>query len=166
VPAVAKARAVSWSWGRPCRPTVPKADVMLPIANVVEEEGTFTNLRGRVQRFLQAKATQGMARPSWYVLSDLLGAMGEKAEYFTASDGLRRACRGEPAFAGLSYDTLGLRGCPSSTRPPSRRPPDERLPRDGPHCCRRRLIRRLLRTSGPGSSPRRSSCWSSSRCTW
>ena len=35
------------------------ANVVLPIANCVEEEGTFTNLRGRVQRFLQAKAAPG-----------------------------------------------------------------------------------------------------------
>jgi NADH-quinone oxidoreductase subunit G len=30
------------------------ADVVLPLANMAEEEGTFTNGRGRVQRFLQA----------------------------------------------------------------------------------------------------------------
>jgi NADH dehydrogenase/NADH:ubiquinone oxidoreductase subunit G len=91
---------------------LPKADIILPIANVVEEEGTFTNLRGRVQRFLQAKATPGMARPSWYVLSDLLGAMGEKAEYFTAADAFAALAGAEPAFARLSFDTLGLRGLP------------------------------------------------------
>ena len=52
------------------------ASVVLPIANFAEEEGTFTNLRGRVQRFMQAKAAPGFARPSWYVLSDLLAAVG------------------------------------------------------------------------------------------
>ncbi len=40
-----------------------RAAVVLPITNVVEEEGTLTNLRGRVQRFLQAKAAPGVARP-------------------------------------------------------------------------------------------------------
>ncbi len=50
---------------------------MLPIANFTEEEGTFTNLRGRVQRFLQAKAAPGFARPSWFVLADLLAALGD-----------------------------------------------------------------------------------------
>jgi len=39
----------------------------LLLENMVEEEGTFTNLRGRVQRFLQARAAPGMARPSWWV---------------------------------------------------------------------------------------------------
>jgi NADH-quinone oxidoreductase subunit G len=62
------------------------AAVVLPIANFVEEEGTFTNLRGRVQRFMQAKQAPGFARPSWYVLSDLLGMMGVKGNYRLASD--------------------------------------------------------------------------------
>jgi NADH dehydrogenase/NADH:ubiquinone oxidoreductase subunit G len=52
---------------------------VLPITNFAEEEGTFTNLRGRVQRFLQARAAPGLARPSWFVLSDLLGSLGEAA---------------------------------------------------------------------------------------
>ena len=53
-----------------------RAAVILPMANTLEEEGTFTNLRGRVQRFLQAKAAPGVARPSWYVLADLVTAVG------------------------------------------------------------------------------------------
>jgi NADH-quinone oxidoreductase subunit G len=91
---------------------LPRADVILPIANAVEEEGTFTNLRGRVQRFLQAKAAPGLARPSWYVLADLLGAIGEPAQYFTAGEVFTALATANPAFAGLSYDVLGLRGRP------------------------------------------------------
>ena len=83
---------------------------VLPIANVVEEEGTFTNLRGRVQRFLQARAAPGLARPSWYVLADLLIAAGEKAEYFSASAVFDGLVKSEAAFAGLSYDGLALKG--------------------------------------------------------
>lgn len=91
---------------------LPKADIILPIANMTEEEGTLTNLRGRVQRYLQAKAAPGMSRPSWYVLADLLGAMGEQADYFVAADAFAALAASEPSFAGLSYDTLGLRGLP------------------------------------------------------
>jgi NADH-quinone oxidoreductase subunit G len=86
------------------------AAVVLPITNVAEEEGTFTNLRGRVQRFTQAKAGPGYARPSWYALSDLLAAMGEKGGWFLASEVFAAAAAETPDFAGLSYDTLGLRG--------------------------------------------------------
>jgi NADH-quinone oxidoreductase subunit G len=85
---------------------------VLPISNFVEEEGTFTNLRGRVQRFLQAKAAPGLARPSWFVLADLLASLGEQASYFVPSDVFAALAASHSEFAGLSYDTIGLRGLP------------------------------------------------------
>ena len=92
------------------RPTTTVATVALPIATVVEEEGTFTNLRGRVQRFLQAKQAPGLARPSWYVLADLLASLGEKAGFHTASEAFDALAVGEAPFAGLSYGALALSG--------------------------------------------------------
>jgi NADH-quinone oxidoreductase subunit G len=86
------------------------AAVVLPIANMVEEEGTYTNLRGRVQRFLQAKAAPGIARPSFFVVGDLLAAMGEGSGYWTASQAFDAMVAARPAFAGMSYDSLGLKG--------------------------------------------------------
>jgi NADH-quinone oxidoreductase subunit G len=85
---------------------------VLPITNFAEEEGTFTNLRGRVQRFLQAKAAPGLARPSWFVLSDLLGSLGEAADYFVPADVFAALAASHPEFAGLTYDRIGLRGLP------------------------------------------------------
>jgi NADH-quinone oxidoreductase subunit G len=87
-----------------------RADVVLPIANYVEEEGTLTNLRGHVQRFLQARAAPGMARPSWYVLADLCNALGDRQDALTAAQAFAAAAAAQPAFAGMSYDGLGLRG--------------------------------------------------------
>jgi NADH-quinone oxidoreductase subunit G len=86
------------------------AAVVLPIANFAEEEGTFTNLRGRVQRFMQAKAAPGFARPSWYVLSDLLAGMGAGTNYSLASDVFKQLASVRSEFAGMSYDALGLKG--------------------------------------------------------
>jgi NADH dehydrogenase/NADH:ubiquinone oxidoreductase subunit G len=88
------------------------ADAVLPIANMVEEEGTFTNLRGRVQRFMQARAAPGMARPTWWVLGDLLRAIGDPGNYFLASDVFSALAATRSEFAGLSYDSIGLRGLP------------------------------------------------------
>jgi NADH-quinone oxidoreductase subunit G len=88
------------------------ADAVLPIANMAEEEGTFTNIRGRVQRFLQARAAPGMARPSWWVLGDLLANMGEQSNYFLASDVFAALAAARSEFAGMSYESLGLRGTP------------------------------------------------------
>jgi NADH-quinone oxidoreductase subunit G len=86
------------------------AAAVLPIANFTEEEGTFTNLRGRVQRFMQAKAAPGFARPSWFVIADLLAALGTRGDYMLASDVFAALAAEQPQFSGMSYDTLGLRG--------------------------------------------------------
>ncbi len=89
---------------------LPANAIQLPIANFSEEEGTFTNLRGRVQRFLQAKAAPGLARPSWFVLADLVAATGKKGGYLTAEAVFATLAVGEAPFAGMSYDALGLKG--------------------------------------------------------
>ena len=86
------------------------ASVVLPIANMSEEEGTFTNLRGRVQRFTQAKAPPGFARPSWWVLGDLLAALGGANAGALPSDVFAALAAGHREFRGISYDTLGMRG--------------------------------------------------------
>jgi NADH-quinone oxidoreductase subunit G len=91
---------------------IPVPAVVLPIANVAEEEGTFTNLRGRVQRFLQAKAAPGLARPSWYVLADLNAALGMPADHVLPGAVFEALATAEPAFGGLSYEGLGLYGAP------------------------------------------------------
>jgi NADH-quinone oxidoreductase subunit G len=81
------------------------ASIVLPVANVAEEDGTFVNRDGRVQRYFQARTAPGMARPAWWVLGELLetpidGAAEAFALVAAAVDG----------FAGLSYSTLGLTG--------------------------------------------------------
>lgn len=88
------------------------AQVVLPIANCVEEDGTFTNLRGRVQRFFQARSAPGLARPSVLVLGDLLAALGDGPGYWTAEQAFTALAAEHPAFAGLRYDTLGMSGAP------------------------------------------------------
>ncbi len=89
-----------------------RAHVVLPLTNIAEEEGTLTNLRGRVQRFLQAKAAPGVARPSWYVLADLLAAFGAEGSYLAPSDVFEALSAAHAPFATLDYDALGLRGLP------------------------------------------------------
>jgi len=89
-----------------------RATVVLPITNIVEEEGTLTNLRGRVQRFLQAKAAPGVARPTWYVLADLLVAVGGEGQFYLPSEVFAALAATHASYAGLDYEALGLRGLP------------------------------------------------------
>jgi NADH-quinone oxidoreductase subunit G len=93
------------------------ASVVLPIANFAEEEGTVTNLRGRVQRFTQARQAPGETRPSWLVLGDLLGALGRQSDFFLPSEVFARLAASNKSFAGLSYDTIGFKGLPLADAP-------------------------------------------------
>jgi NADH-quinone oxidoreductase subunit G len=86
------------------------ASIVLPIANYAEEEGTFTNLRGCVQRFSQAKAAPGMSRPSWWVVGDVLAALGKGDAYYLASEVFSAMAADVDDFAGMTYDALGMRG--------------------------------------------------------
>ncbi|MEO8194829.1 MAG: 2Fe-2S iron-sulfur cluster-binding protein [Gemmatimonadales bacterium] len=98
---------------------IDNPEVVLPITNFAEEEGTFTNLRGRVQRFTQAKAGPGGARPSWLVLGDLLGALGAQEQFFLPSDVFANLAATKSEFKGLSYDTIGMRGLPVLSAQPA-----------------------------------------------
>jgi NADH-quinone oxidoreductase subunit G len=96
------------------------AAIALPTSTMAEEEGTFTNLRGRVQRYFQASAAPGMSRPAWWILGDLLTQLGEQTSAYTASEAFAALAAARPEFAGLSYETLGLRGQVMSGQPAAR----------------------------------------------
>ena len=94
------------------------AHVVLPIANVAEEEGTFVNRDGRVQRYFQAKPAPGMARPAWWVFSEVLAILGEGNGIATAAAAFDRVAASAEPFRGLSYAQLGLAGAPTSAAVP------------------------------------------------
>jgi predicted molibdopterin-dependent oxidoreductase YjgC len=86
------------------------AKVVLPVANVAEEDGTFVNRDRRVQRYFQAKTSPGMARPAWWVLGQLLHELGRGEPLFSAEAAFDLLAETEQAFAGLSYEHLGVSG--------------------------------------------------------
>ena len=65
------------------------ADFVLPATTHAEQEGTFTNHVGRVQRFSPALQAPGMARPPWLVIGALVGEL-------TEASGPRQASEGHP----------------------------------------------------------------------
>ncbi len=87
-------------------------DIVLPITNVAEEDGTFVNRDGRVQRYFQAKPAPGMARPAWWVLAELMGngERGTGKGIQTAAEAFDLLAQSVDAFAGLSYAVLELGG--------------------------------------------------------
>jgi NADH-quinone oxidoreductase subunit G len=87
-----------------------RARVVLPLANLAEEDGTLVNRDRRVQRYSQARTAPGMARPAWWVLSELEAELGRGSPVVSAAEAFAILAAEEPAFAGLSYAALGTAG--------------------------------------------------------
>ena len=108
--------------------TAKVADVVLPSAQWAEEEGTVTNLEGRVIRRKRALDPPGQARTDVDALCALARALGKTRGFsFDSSQAvfeeLRAATRGGPAdYSGISYDRIERDGgvfwpCPSDDHP-------------------------------------------------
>jgi assimilatory nitrate reductase catalytic subunit len=90
--------------------TAMAADVVLPVAQWAEEEGTMTNLEGRVLRRRRAMHPPDGVRTDLEVVSGLaaqLGVAGIPSEARAVFDELRAASAGGIAdYSGISYDRL------------------------------------------------------------
>jgi NADH-quinone oxidoreductase subunit G len=76
------------------------ADFCLPLTTFAEQEGTFTNVQGRIQRFWPGLLPPGSSRPGWLVLGALVAAL-------TDADPPRRA---DQAFAMVASNVAELQG--------------------------------------------------------
>ena len=96
--------------GTVASPALAGADFVLPVTSFAEQEGTFTNFEGRVQRFWPALNPPPMARPAWQVLGVLLAGLDDGTAPATAGDAFLRVAELYEAFRGLSYPQIGTRG--------------------------------------------------------
>lgn len=108
------------------------ADVILPSASFLENEGTLTNLEGRVLLREAVRPVPEKVKLDWEILSDLAGRMG-KGSYFQYGSAeeifeeLRRASRGGRAdYYGITYERLKKEEgiywpCPSLDHPGEQR---------------------------------------------
>ena len=87
-----------------------RPELVLPMANVSEEDGTFVNRDRRVQRYFQARSAPGMARPAWWILGEILGALGSGGQFSSAEEAFVLLAQTEAPFKGLSYKALGVAG--------------------------------------------------------
>jgi NADH-quinone oxidoreductase subunit G len=87
------------------------AALVLPVTNMAEENGTYVNRDGRLQRFQQARAQPGMARPAWWVAGEVLGGPGPDADApATASEAFDLLAARLDVLSGLSHAELGFSG--------------------------------------------------------
>jgi NADH-quinone oxidoreductase subunit G len=87
-----------------------RADVVLPVTTFAEQEGSFTNHEGRVQRYWPGLQGPGAARPAWLVLGALLAQRTGESPATRADLAFARVAREIPAFQGLTWADLGTRG--------------------------------------------------------
>ncbi len=90
--------------------TSARAHWVLPAAAWVERDGTYTNFLGRVQRFRQAVEPLGQALPEWEILGRVLEALGAGPRPPRAERWFRELAAAVPAFAGLTYQSIGDTG--------------------------------------------------------
>jgi assimilatory nitrate reductase catalytic subunit len=107
--------------------TAAIADVVLPTAQWAEEEGTMTNLEGRVLRRQALRPPPPGVRTDLAIIADLAVRLGAQ-RHFTAEpevvfEELRRASAGGPAdYAGVSWERIEAEDgvfwpCPSPNGP-------------------------------------------------
>ncbi len=90
--------------------TAKLAHYLLPGCAHAEKRGTFTNAKGRVQRFMKAIEPRGDARPEWEFLHELVfNVTGQNG--FVSIEGLFNQMAAEvAAFNGLTWASLGDTG--------------------------------------------------------
>jgi predicted molibdopterin-dependent oxidoreductase YjgC len=93
-------------------PTAAYAHWVLPTAAYLEKDGTFVNKDGRVQRIHLAFPPLTDSRADWDVLLEVARRMSRPFSARKPKEIFRALAEEVEAFAGMSYDTLGLQGAP------------------------------------------------------
>jgi predicted molibdopterin-dependent oxidoreductase YjgC len=90
--------------------TTKLAHYLLPGCAHVEKRGTFTNAKGRVQKFMKAVEAPGDARPEWEFLHDLVYNVTGQDGFLTIEGLFNEMAKDVPAFNGLAWASLGDTG--------------------------------------------------------
>ncbi len=77
------------------------ADVFLPVTAWGEQDGTVTNLEGRVQRVARKVSAEGTSMPDWRIAAELAVRLREDFDLATADEVLDEIARVAPAFASV-----------------------------------------------------------------
>ncbi|MGO8677939.1 MAG: molybdopterin-dependent oxidoreductase [Limisphaerales bacterium] len=87
--------------------TTALAHYLLPGCAHAQKRGTFTNTKGRVQKFMKAVEPPGDARPEWEFLHDLVFNLAGQNVSLTIEGLFNQMAKEVPAFNGLSWAGLG-----------------------------------------------------------
>jgi NADH-quinone oxidoreductase subunit G len=87
------------------------AELVLPLTNMAEENGTYINRDRRIQRYNQAKSQPAMSRPAWWVAGEVIAGPGPSPSApATAAEAFAMLGQRWPVFAGLTHADVGYTG--------------------------------------------------------
>lgn len=87
-----------------------QANVLLPVAAWAEEEGTYTNYQGRVQKAGRAIKPKGDARALWEAFADLLQVSGASRLWLSPAEVFAAMTETTPAYQGMALEQTRLPG--------------------------------------------------------
>ena len=90
--------------------TARLAHYLLPGCAQAEKRGSFTNTKGRVQKFMQAVEPPGQARPEWEFLHELVFNVTGQDGYVSIEGLFNQMAKELSAFNGLTWAGLGDTG--------------------------------------------------------
>ncbi len=90
--------------------TTKLAHYVLPGCAHAEKRGSFTNGKGRVQKFMKAVEAPGDARAEWEFLHDLVHNVTGQNGFVTIEGLFNQMAKEVSAFNGLTWSALGDTG--------------------------------------------------------
>ena len=90
--------------------TTKLAHYLLPGCAHAEKRGSFTNTKGRVQKFMKAVEAPGDARAEWEFLHDLVHHVTGQNGFVTIEGLFNQMAKDVSAFNGLTWASLGDTG--------------------------------------------------------
>jgi NADH-quinone oxidoreductase subunit G len=90
--------------------TTAAAHYLLPGSAHAEKRGSFTNVKGRVQRFMKAIEPPGDARPEWEFLHELVYNVTGQDGFVNIESLFNQMAAEVPALKGLTWASLGDAG--------------------------------------------------------
>ncbi|MBX3120108.1 MAG: NADH-quinone oxidoreductase subunit NuoG [Fimbriimonadaceae bacterium] len=82
------------------------ASVVLPMCAPAEDDGTYTNMEGRVQRLKPVLDAKGNAKSAWRIAQEVILRITPGAPIFNPKDVMAEMAGKLPAFANATYDRL------------------------------------------------------------
>lgn len=86
--------------------TAQLANVILPIVSFAEQEGTFTNTEGKVQKITKVVEPLYNARPGWQIILDIAKKLGKLPDFSSPKEIMREIAKTSLEFANINYEVF------------------------------------------------------------